>query len=240
MSSITRALAALPLVLSLAGCPAVLVQPLAQIPLVTDGTVDAARQGDRRIVVYPFEELRGAELGRASVSASIPLVSLLHAGYRIDYAEHSLPGGGDDPAVATGTLDQALPSLLAAQMRRMRLTPNAAATVELGPRADPRADYVVTGKLRRARYEQQESDLLGALLGLLGVPHLFARYELEYEIALYRGGDRATPLLRKSYRFTDSRVGGLYYHQAPRRALFVRGLQQTLPRVVEDIALALR
>ncbi len=220
-----------------AGCiPTLKVQPLAQLPIAPRGAVEPAQQGWRSVVVYPFEEARGAEWGRASVSSQIPVINLLHSSFRYDYPEQHAHGD----AVTVGSLDTGLPSLLAGTMRRMRLTPNAVALAELSPAVGLGPDYVVTGRIRRARFETSESVLLGATLGLVGVPNRIDRFDLEYDVVLFRGGDRRTPLFRRTYRFVDLRAGGLYYHDDSRHALLVRALEQTLPRVVEDLAIAMR
>jgi hypothetical protein len=226
--------------LALCACAPLKVLPLARLPLAGGSALDRPRQGERHIVVYPFDDDRGDEFARFSASNSIPLVNLFHNGVRCDYPEQSAFSMADGSAVTVGTLDQALPSLLAATMRQMRLTPNASAAGELPVATRTRADYLVTGRLRRSRYESSESPLLGATLGLLGVPHRVDRFELEFEITLFKGENTGLPLMRRTYHFSDAQVVGLYYHLEARHTLLVRALEQTLPKAVDDLALAMR
>jgi hypothetical protein len=237
MTRITWCIALVPLV----GCVGVHVQPLARLPLAAPRPLDPAQQSEARVLFYPFDDDRGDEFSRDFATANIPVVSLLHSGGTRRYPELGLSDEGRRGAtVYVGELTTALPSLLADTARRTRLTPNAAALTELGPRVDPNeADYIVTGRIRETRLDTHESVLLGAVLGLLGVPHYYGRLDVAYEVSLYRSSDRVTPLWRRLYRVSDRRVGGLYYNHGLATPMLTRALERSLPEVIAELAAAL-
>lgn len=226
------------LLLSLGGCAGVRVQPLARLPLAQPRAVDPAQQSEARVLFYPFEDDRGGEFSRAFPSANIPVISLLHSGGTRRYPELGLADEGKRGAtVYVGELPTALPSMLADTARRARLTPNAAALTELGPRVDAgEADFIVTGRIRETRLDEHESVLLGCALGLFGVPHYYGRLDVTYEVSLYRSSDRATPLWRRTFKVSDRRVGGLFYNHGLATPMLTRALERSLPEVIQEIA----
>lgn len=77
--------------------------------------------------------------------------------------------------------------------------------------------------------------------GLRGaVPYQFPSFELAYEVTLTSTANPATPIFQQTYAFSDSTVVGLFYNQSAAYDMFVAGLEDTLPRVVQDLALAVK
>ncbi len=221
----------------LTGCPGVRMLPLRDLSLRAAPPLDAPLRSARRILVMPFSDERGGTWARATATSHIPVVSLFHSGEHFYYPEQSgalrsdLDGHGQ---MASGALESAMPDLITSMMRRMNLTPHAFTIADGGE-----YDYLVRGRLRTTRYSVHSSVLTGVLLGVFGVPCFFTDYYLEYEVELYAGADHSRALMKRSYRFSGSRTGGLYYNAPSAYGLFTRSLEQTLPRVVQDLAVAI-
>lgn len=220
-----------------AGC-AVHAQPLADLRLVYQARVPSQMRSDRRILVVPFEDARGPVYTRSSPDAHIPVVNWLHQGRELHYPEqagklrHASARGA---AVTVGEVGGAMPALIVDAMRHMGLSERA----EAGGRPDllaPSFDYVLTGRVLRTRVAEDESFLLGVALGIIGVPFRFHRYDLAYEVSLWDNRDPTKPVFQRCYTSTERRAGGLYYNHDPAYSMFVRGLERSLPRLVEDLA----
>jgi hypothetical protein len=212
--------------------------PLRDLALRAPPPIAQGQRGQARILVAPFSDERGHTWARDMPTSHIPVVSLFHQGSHFYYPEqsgtlhHELDGKSQ---VASGALDSAMPALLVQTMRRMGLTPNAF-TVEEGGEYD----YLVRGTLRSSRYSVHTSLMTALVVGLFGVPCIFTSLDLELEVELYAAEDPARPLLTRTYRFADSRIGGIYYNSASAYGLFVHGLEEMLPEVVRDLAASVR
>jgi hypothetical protein len=220
-----------------AGC-AVHAQPLASLPLCTCARVEPHERTEKRILIAPFEDERGGEYTRQSPDRYIPVVSWFHSAEQIHYPEQAGMLRSRDHSrhtVTVGELGAAMPSLLSDMMRRMQLTNNAVAgkVLETPPQD---YDYVIAGRLKRTRFRADRSAVLHLALGLVGVPYEFAAYDLEYEIVMFDTRNPATPIFRRTYVYRDKRAVGVYYNQEWAYPMFVRGLEQTLPEVVRDVA----
>jgi hypothetical protein len=220
----------------LGACPGTLAVPLSALAPARPPPLEPAQRSARRVLVMPFEDARGAEWARDTPSAFMPVVSFFHSGRKYLYPEqagalHTRREGR--AAVAGGAFDVALPQLLATTMRKMGWTPNAFTVEEGGD-----YDYLVRGRLVETRYQEHASLALALAAGLLGAPCYFTYLDLAFEVSIYRADDQAHPLVAKTYRFHDERIGGLYYNAPSAFGMFVRGLERTLPEVVRDLALA--
>lgn len=233
----------LAIVLICSGC-GIRAQALKSQPLAHAESVDAALQTDRRFLIYPFEDLRGGEYGFLYPTTFIPVVSFFHLGSYNNYPEQSAiltSDLGGKPTVTVGALDAAMPHLLAGMMRAMRLTNNVTPLDEVNTKTDLASyDYVVRGKLRVTSFDLHVNIVPLGILGLLGVPFQFPNFELAYEVSVTSVKNPATPIFVKTYSFSDSTVGGLYYGQSAAYEMFVAGLEQTLPEVVQDVANAVK
>jgi hypothetical protein len=211
--------------------------PLRDLSLRASPPLDAPLRTGRRILIMPFSDERGATYARATATSHVPVVSLFHSGQHYYYPEqagalHSVQDGRGQ--VASGALDSAMPDLIAGMMRRMNLSPHVFTVNDGGT-----YDYLLRGRLRTSRYAIHTSVITGVLLGLLGVPCYFTNYQLEYEVELFSSVDQAHPLMKQTYRWSGSRTGGLYYNSPTAHPLFTRGLEETLPQTVRDVAIAL-
>jgi hypothetical protein len=212
--------------------------PLRDLALRAPPAVAKGQGGQARILVAPFADERGNAWARPMPTSHMPVVSLFHRGTHFYYPEqsgmlrHELDGKAQ---MVSGALDSAMPALLVQTMRRMGLTPNAF-TVEEGGEYD----YLVRGKLRSSRYSVHESLMTAIVAGLVGVPCFFTSLDLEFEVELYSAEDATRPLFTRTYRFADSRIGGIYYNTPSAYGLFVHGLEQVLPEVVRDLAVSVR
>ncbi len=229
--------------LALSGC-GVRAQALKSQPLAFAESVEAPLQTDKRFLIYPFEDLRGGEYGFLYPTSLIPVVNFFHIGNYTNYPEQGailLSSQGGRPTVTVGAMDSAMPFLLAEMMRKMRLTNNVTPLEGLNTKTDLKSfDYIVRGKLRATTYELHINIIPLAILGLLGVPYQFPNFELAYEVTVTSAARPDTPIFQETYAFSDSTVIGLYYNQSAAYDMFVAGLEDTLPRVVQDVAVAVK
>jgi hypothetical protein len=227
------------------GCPGPRAVRLEQLTLAQPAALEPGLQSGRRFVVTRFVDERGAEFSRQHPTSHMPVINWFHSGYTAAYPESAglvREHGAQRDGVAVGAFDVALPSLLATTMKKMGM-PNVSATAEaslVAPTSPPEMDYVVSGRLRKARYTTHESLIACIALGLLGVPFQSQALELELEVYLFQAGAPEHPIWQRSYRFADRRIGGLYYNHPTAHPLFVRALEATLPEVVRDLAVAVR
>jgi len=219
------------------GC-AVHAQPLASLPLSVPCRIDPSQRSNKRILILPFEDLRGDEYSRSGVSNHIPVLSLIYSRGQLNYPEHAGVLRTEEHnrrTVAVGGLETAMPQLLGATMQKMALS-SAIASAPGFDFADQQYDYVVAGRIHTTRFDEHSSAALAIAGGLVGVPYVFITYNLAYDITLYDARDRRHALFQRTYGFRDSRAAGLYYNQGWSYPMFVRGLEQTLPEVVFDLA----
>jgi hypothetical protein len=234
------------LLVGLAGCPGPRAVRLDQLTLAQPVALEPGLRSGRRFVVTRFVDERGAEFSRMHATSHMPVINWFHSGHTAAYPESAglvRESGGRRDAVAVGAFDVALPSLLATTMKKMGLSPNVSATAEaslVAPVTAPEMDYVVSGRLRKAKYTTHESLIACIALGLLGVPFQSQALELELEVYLFQAGAPEHPIWQRSYHFADRRIGGLYYNHPTAHPLFVRALEATLPEVVRDLAVAVR
>lgn len=221
------------------GC-SVRAQHLRSHPLNTQSTVDSVRQSSARFLIYPFEDLRGGEYGYIYATSFIPVVDFFHIGSTNEYPEQSgslESSQGGRPMVTVGSLDTAMPYLLSSLMRQMRLTQSVTPIDEANTQVDLSGfDYVVMGKLRRTHFETHINIVPLGLLSLLGVPYCFVSMDMSYEVDVFRPGSMSVPLAHHTYQFRGSRSVGLYYNLSAYYDLFIEGLEETMPRVVTDLA----
>lgn len=221
------------------GCT-VRAESLRSQPLNVNRTVDAARQTNHKFLIKPFEDLRGGEYAFIFPTSLIPFVNFFHIGTYNHYPEQAnilQTDRGGRATVTVGALDAAMPYLLADSMRKMRFTANTTPLEEVNTKVDLREfDYVVTGALKSTRMAGHLVLVPLATLGILGVPYMFVFYDLEYEVRVAFAQNPANALMAKSYKFSDSRVVGLYYNQSAAFDMFIAGLESTLPNIVDDIA----
>ena len=224
----------------MSACAPLRTIPLESLDLRAGRPVDGLLHSERRFVVARFVDARGNGFSRQLPTSYMPVVSWVHQGFELAYPEQlGLRGMHHGEAgVATGTLDTALARLLATEIRNLGLSNNTSSSVDaavIPPRVDE-TDYVVSGRLIRASYKEQQSPILGITLGMLGVPFVFTHFDFEFEVYLYRSGFPEQPLWRHSYRHVMSLAGGLYYNRQPAYRMVVQALEATLPRVVQDLA----
>lgn len=227
----------------LAGCSGSQALRLDSHDISFDGPVEAPEKADAHFLLLPFEDERGPEFGYVYPSTFIPIASLFHMGGYTGYPENAgiLKGRQDDQwVVSVGTLDQAMPYLLATLMEQMKLSTNSVPLdsfeVEVAP--EP-FDYLVKGRLIKTRYNEHVNIVPLGILGLLGAPYRFSDYEMEFEVSVFAAADLASPVLKKTYSFSDEKVGGAYYNHHAAWKMFMAGLENTLPQVIRDVAAAL-
>jgi len=222
------------------GCVPLKTIPLETLDLRATQPVDGRLHTERRFVVARFVDGRGAAFSQQSATNYMPVVNWVHQGFTLSYPEQlGLRGVHHGEAgVATGTLDVAMARLLAAQIRNLGLSSNSTSSADAAvvPQRVDETDYVVSGRLVRSSYKEQQSPILGVALGMLGVPFVFTHFELEFEVYLYRSGFPEQPLWRHTYRHAMSLAGGFYYNRQPAYRMVVQALEATLPRVVNDLA----
>jgi hypothetical protein len=230
-------------VLCASGC-SVRAQALRSQPLAHAESVDGALQTDRKILIYPFEDLRGGEYGFLYPTSLIPIVNFFHLGSYNNYPEQSailVSDLGGRASVTVGALDSAMPFLMAEMMRKMRLTNNVTPLAEINTKTELSSyDYVIRGKLRVTTFDLHVNIIPLGILAILGVPYQFPNFELAYEVTVTSSARPATPIFQKTYSFDDSTVIGLYYNQQAAYEMFIKGLEETLPQVVNDVAVAIK
>jgi hypothetical protein len=214
-----------------AGC-ATYRQELASLPIRTSERTAAPARMAKRIAVLPFDDQRGVEWSRESPERYIPVVHWFHRAKQTFYPEQLaiLRRWRHGRKVTTaGSFAGAMPALLETTMRQMGVTDR----VTIGESSDG-SDYVVVGRIKQTAFR---TDLvpIAAALSLLGVPWGVSRYHLEYEVALYDARDRTSPIFSRTYDWSGKRTLGAYYNGEWAFALFVAGLEHTLPRVVSDV-----
>lgn len=226
---------------STTGC-SVRAEQLRAQPITYNRSIESDKQTESRFLIKPFDDLRGGEYSYIYASSFIPVVNFFHLGGYNRFPEQAnllRANRGGRPTVTVGALDSAMPFLLAELMRKMRLSSYATPLEEVNTKVDLRSfDYVVTGSLKTTRFAAHTNLIPLTLIGILGVPYLFTNYELEYDVAVAPAQDPSRPIMKKTYKFTDSTVVGLYYNHSAAFDMFIGALEQTLPTVVEDVAAA--
>jgi hypothetical protein len=225
------------LTLVLSGC-ALHAQPLAQLQLRPSERLAVGLRTQLRIAVFPFEDARGGEFARVSPNSYIPIVNWFHQSREAFYPENAgilRTRTGERGAVSTGAVASAMPSLLADMMRSMALT-DAASVADRPEAAAQGFEYLVTGKVVRTHFREDESAVLQIALSLVGVPYRFVHYDLEYEVTLADARAPWTPIFQRRYACDERRAIGLYYNREWAYPMFVAALEKTMPAVVNDIA----
>ncbi len=209
-------------------------------PMTFTGSIDPSHQSDKKLLIYPLEERRGAEYSYIFPSSWIPVVNFFHIGGDNKYPETSgaiNSSQGGSAAILVGDLSAAFPYLLANAIREMRLTPNATPIEQVNSKTDLRTfDYIVRGKLTKSRLEMHYNLIPLAVLGILGMPYTFYNSEFEIEVSISSAANPDVALLTKTYTHKDSRVQGLYYNHDARYQLFVGVLEKMLPDMVTDLS----
>ncbi len=211
------------------GCATTHSLPLTSLPLCPTERVAVASA--RRVVVGPFADARGPEFSRGR---HLPVAGLFHHWQQLYYPEAAgaIRARLDhERFVATGSLDAALPVLLADTMQRMQLSN--AITVD---NHIEQADYYVTGRLTRSSLRSDTVPIAAWTIGLLGVPYGVVHFDLEYEVAVYDARMPQQPIFVRAYQSRDRRLKGHYYNHDAGYALLVEALGETLPQVVRDIS----
>ncbi len=218
--------------LAISGCATIHSRPLTSLPI--DAHQSAVAHSTRRIVLGPFVDARGDQFARIR---ALPVVGIFHRSAELYYPEVAgeLHGYEDHHAfVTTGSLDGALPSMLAQTMQQMQLAPSVALA------SDGRdGDYFVTGKLVRSALRHDTIPIAAWVGGLLGVPFAVTHFELAYEVAVYDVKMPTQPLFVRTYEGRGKRVQGLYYNHDSGYALLLENLKATLPEAVRDISRAI-
>lgn len=240
---VTGSIVALALTGLLAGCSGSQALQLRSQPIPFDDPVEAGEKAGANFLLLPFADDRGEEFGYIYPSTFIPVASLFHMGGHTGYPENAgiLKNHQDHGRVVTvGTLDQAMPYLLATLMGKMGLTDKAVPlnTFDVEQAPEP-FDYLVKGRVIRTLFDEHFNLVPLGLLGPFGVPYRFSDYEMEFEVSVYAAGDLANPVLQETYTFSDEKVGGAYYNHHAAWKMFMAGLEKTLPQVVRDVAAAL-
>jgi len=225
------------LVAALAGC-SIHAQPLTDLTLARPPLAEGLHT-DKRIVVMPFQDLRGGEFLRFAPSSAIPVVNWFHSCEQFFYPEQvgmlrtRVPRGD---AITVGALGTAMPTLIVDTLRKMEIASCAVAGGDNPNIVAADFDYVVTGRILKTRFRQDSSAILQIGLGLFGVPYRFATYDLEYEISLFDNRDPSRAVFTHVYSTTEHVAQGLYYNHNYAYPMFVRGLERTLPEVAQDLA----
>jgi hypothetical protein len=213
-------------VVLIAGCASTThVRSLASIP-ISRQPQPVTRQ-TRTVAVGPFVDARGDEFAR---SRRGPLAFIFHRSARYDYPEAAGVIQGRDARgrfLTVGSLDTALPALLARSMQQEGVSATPAS--EWGG-----ADYFVTGRLIRSTL-RRDTVPIAAVLGLFGVPFKVAHYDFQYELAVYDAHVPTQPIFVRCYQFHDKRVSGLYYNHDAAYSLVASGLEETLADAARDL-----
>jgi hypothetical protein len=184
-----------------------------------------------QVVVLPFVDGRGPELGRSYASSVIPGVNFLHAGGRSEYPETY--GAFGDPkqrqTFVVGELGSEMPYLIARGLGRRAVVED---TVPKG------RDYVVTGAILRSTATWHASFVL-AMVSVLGVPAQFYRNEMRVRVVVHHANRPDEPLLSKIYDFDARRNAGLYYGHGADRKLARAALRHVVDAATKDIAAAI-
>jgi hypothetical protein len=183
------------------------------------------------VVVGPFVDARGGEFGW---ERRIPVADFFHHSSLVNYPESAGVLRGWErhgPFQVTGSLDGALPSLLAQAMEQMRLAPQVAVATQ--PNG---ADYFVTGRLVRSALRTDSSPIAAVVGAVFGVPFKVFHFDLEYEIEVWDARVPYQPIFRRSYSAREKRVMGLYYNHDAAYSLLRGSLEETLPQAVRDVA----
>ena len=108
------------------GC-AVYARPLSSLQLSSTSHLGAGApplaHTDKRILIAPFEDLRGPEYARFSAGRFIPGVHLFHYSEQFHYPEQAAllhTREHHHTVITTGALGAAMPTLLVDMMRRMQ------------------------------------------------------------------------------------------------------------------------
>lgn len=228
--------------LSITSACATRAQQLSAQPLTPGKSLSSSDQSNSSVLVYPLIDERGGEYAYLYPTSLIPVVDFFHIGNRSQYPETAglVSNQGGRATVTHGSLAPAFPYLMAAMVREMRLTSNVTPIDQINSKVDLTTfDYVIMGKLKRTTLKTHVNLIPLALLGIIGVPYAFTNYELEYEIELYRGGRVDEPIYSETYTYRRKKAVGFYYNGSAHFDMFIGGLEDTLPRAVQDIAAAI-
>jgi hypothetical protein len=126
-------------------------------------------------------------------------------------------------------------------MRQMRLATAVTPIQEASTKVDlDRFDYVLSGQLVSTRFSTNTNIFPLTFLTVLGAPNTFITYEMEFKVALFSRANRSTSMFEQTYRFEGHGLQSLYYGQSAYFDLFIAGLEETLPQVVNDLAIAIK
>lgn len=235
---------ALVLILSGAGCT-YHAQPIGDVPLRI--TQRVSKSTPKSILILPFEDDRGDKYMSLAPSVFIPVVHLFHDardvyypdhGLLTSYADHMMGFDWKHRVMLIGSVASSMPTILAHAMKSMGLTDTAYAAAWSAEKRD--YDYVLVGHLRRTHFRHDSAGLFGLfVLGPLGIPMGAAHYDLQYEVTLLDGHDRKRVIFTRVYDFHDKTVVGMWYRTNWAYRMFMHGLDATVPKVVNDVAVAL-
>jgi hypothetical protein len=183
--------------------------------------------GDARVLVRRFSDARPREAARSLGGVGF----IAPSGYRSQYTTGYVKRKGRATTAYHGSLPTDMPYLLARSLpgdnvRAADELPDAGAS---GP-----WDYVVEGRLLTTRFTSWVHIVL-AVLGVVGPPGRFERYELSFELSVYATTDPGHPLFTRTYAF-DERVNvGLYYGHERSERLTLHALESLLAESARDL-----
>lgn len=193
---------------------------------VPAATVSGPTFEQQRILVRRFSEGRPDQHSR-----QLPGGGLVVGGYVREYASTYREKQGQQWASYQGWLPLELPYLL----QRSLPGSNVVVADELPDGGQGQAwDYVIEGRLTKTRLTWRGA-ALWAVASIVGTPSQTIRYELAYELRVFRGTAPDHPVLTRTYTFDEGFVVGAYYNNRRMQQLPLLALRTTVHDSAQDL-----
>lgn len=182
------------------------------------------------LLVCRFEDLRGERFGRIAASGVIPFVNLFYTGSTTYYADRGgfLRDKGVKSDVAVGTIENALPDLVARTIKQQRPAwPIEVTATRERCRSGGDAAFVIDGSIRRTELRNHTNFLPLGVLSLLGTPLGFVDFVGELDVEVRRA-DTGAAVWRHTFQIDERRAVGLYYGRDAGYRLFTALVSDTV------------
>ncbi|MEM6992728.1 MAG: hypothetical protein AAF721_19595 [Myxococcota bacterium] len=180
----------------------------------------------QRVLVRRFSDGRPERHGK-----TLPGGGFFHSGHVSEYTSFYRVREGRDATQYEGWLPTDIPYLL----QRSLPGDNVFVADELPDAgAMQNWDYIVEGRVLVTRHTWR-SAAAWVLIGFIGTPSMFSRYELSYELSVYHGDDPDHAVLTRTYDFDERVAAGMYYNNKRISELPLYALRTTLERSAQDL-----
>ncbi len=180
----------------------------------------------QRVLVRRFTEGRPDEHGR-----NLPGGGLFVGGHVSEYTTGYREKDGRDSVRYDGWLPMDIPYLL----KQSLPGDNVVVADELPDAGNGETwDYVVEGRLTKSRSTWRGA-VVWLWVSIVGTPSQAVRYELAYELRVFRGSDPDHAVLTRTYAFDERFMVGLYYNNKRMNELPLLALRATVSETAQDL-----